>query len=244
MTKRSNPNRSVPHPESHVVQVEHTARSVKSMANAHARKRRVTEMALQSTPKKKRVRGENGDFPVHSATPRRPQVLMIYDDVVEDLGAEPVPVYGQYPVGFIKKMLPWMLCRRHEIVHVCSGALPKGEGIRVDIRREAAPDILADGRHLPFRDGSIAAVMLDPPYTEHYARELYGVDYPRPSHLLREAARVVRPGGRICFLHYHTPNPPDGTRLVVVKGCSTGYGMPMRAVTVYERDQVALPGIT
>lgn len=83
-------------------------------------------------------------------------------------------------------------------------------------------------------------MLLDPPYTEHYAKELYGVDYPRPSHLLREAARVVRPGGRIGFVHYITPIPPPGCHVEKVFGLSTGFGYPMRAVTIFERAQADL----
>ncbi|MCA1833015.1 MAG: class I SAM-dependent methyltransferase [Mycobacteriales bacterium] len=108
------------------------------------------------------------------------------------------------------------------------------------MRPEARPDILADGRALPLRDGSIAAVMCDPPYCEEYAESLYGVEYPRPAHLLAEAARVVRPGGRIAFVHYIVPAPPAGTRVVRILGLSTGFNMPMRALTVLERDQAEL----
>lgn len=79
--------------------------------------------------------------------------------------------------------------------------------------------------------------MLDPPYCEEYAKSLYGIEYPRPSHLLREAARVVRPGGRIAMVHYITPKAVDGLRFVKAFGLSTGFDMPMRAVTVFERDQ-------
>lgn len=82
--------------------------------------------------------------------------------------------------------------------------------------------------------------MLDPPYCPEYAKSLYGVDYPRPSHLLREAVRVVRPGGRIAIVHYITPKPVDGTRFVKAFGLSTGFDMPMRAVSIYERDQPEL----
>jgi hypothetical protein len=141
------------------------------------------------------------------AAPSRPAILFLYDDLAQDeLGPE--PVFGMYPITFIPKILPWLKCDRRHVVHVCSGGLPRGEGIRVDVRPEARPDILADGRDLPFATGSVEAVLLDPPYTEHYAKDLYGVDYPRPAHLLREAARVVKPCGRIGFVHYITPNPP------------------------------------
>jgi hypothetical protein len=88
----------------------------------------------------------------------------------------------------------------------------------------------------------MAAVLIDPPYNAHYARELYGVDYPRPSHLLREAARVVRPCGRVAIVHYITPKPPAGLTFIKAFGLSTGFDMPMRAVTVYERAQSDLFG--
>lgn len=122
-----------------------------------------------------------------------------------------------YPSSFIPKILPWLRCSRGEVLHVCSGGLPPGEGIRVDIRPEARPDIIADGRRLPLLDGSVA------------------------SHLLREAARVVRHGGRIGFVHYITPNPPPGCHVEKVFGLSVGFGFPMRAVTIYEREGATLP---
>lgn len=218
-------------------------RSRTAFAEAGARKR---TNPTRNVPH--RVELDNGDtMPVSGLAPKPPPVMVLYKDLAPEVQlvfdvdaaaprqARGVPVYGQYPVGLISKMLPWLGCQRHEVLHVCSGALPPGEGIRVDIRRDANPDIVADGRRLPFADGAIAAVMLDPPYNEHYAGELYGVKYPRPAHLLREAARVVRPGGRIVFVHYITPKPVAGTRFVVAFGLSTGFDMPMRAVTVFER---------
>lgn len=173
--------------------------------------------------------------------PRRPAICFLFEDLAEEaLLAGPQQVFGMYPRIFIPKILPWLKCRRSQVVHVCSGGLPLGEGIRVDVRPEAHPDIVADGRHLPFEDGSVEAVLIDPPYTDHYARDLYGVEYPRPSHLLREAARVVKPCGRIGFVHYITPNPPPMTHFVKSYGLSTGFGFPMRAVTIFEKEQSGL----
>lgn len=170
--------------------------------------------------------------------PRRPPFCMLFDDLAEC--EQPAGVFGMYPAILIAKLLPWLKCDRRHVLHVCSGGLARGEGIRVDMRAAARPDIIADGRALPLADASVAAVLLDPPYSEHYARELYGVDYPRPAHLLAEAARVVRPGGRIGFVHYIVPNPPAGTHFVKVFGLSMGFGYPTRAVTFYERDQESL----
>ena len=186
------------------------------------------------------TRPDGSSFPANLATrePRRPAISMLFD--VLDDPSVPAPVLGMYPASFIPKILPWLQCERAEVLHVCSGGLPPGEGIRVDIRPEAHPDIVADGRKLPLRDGSQAAVLLDPPYTEHYARDLYGTDYPRPAHLLAEAARVVRPNGRIGFVHYLVPNAPLGCRFIKAFGLSMGFGYPMRAVTVFEREQEGL----
>jgi hypothetical protein len=229
VTKRSNPSRSVPHPKQRE-RSEELVVAKKRLANqtpqAHGRRR---------------VRGENGSMPTAPAAPKPPAVLLMYEDLAEDLADVPEAVYGQYPRGFIGKMLPWMRCERREILHVCSGSLAPGEGVRVDVREAAKPDILADGRSLPMAAGEwTGGIMIDPPYSVHYAKELYGVDYPRPSHLLREAARVIAPGGRIAIVHYITPKPPPGTRLVRVFALSTGFDMPIRAVTLYERDQPRL----
>lgn len=191
-----------------------------------------------------RVRKEDGtSFPAHGVgpgvNPKRPPICMLFEDLAQD-DVPPTGVFGMYPASLIPKLLPWLRCERREVLHVCSGGLTRGEGLRVDLRAAARPDIIADGRALPFADGSMAAAMLDPPYSEHYARELYGTEYPRPAHLLAEAARVVRAGGRIGFVHYLVPNPPPGCHHVKTFGLSMGFGYPMRAVTIYEREQRSL----
>ncbi len=186
------------------------------------------------------VKDDGSTFPDRAVErePRRPpfcMLLPVLDN--EDL---PVGVYGMYPASFIPKILPWLKCDRSEILHVCSGGLPPGEGIRVDIRPEAKPDVVADGRALPFEDNSHAAALIDPPYTPHYAKELFGVEYPRPAHLLKEAARVVRPNGRIALVHYIVANAPRGAVFITAFGLSMGFGYPLRAVTIYEKCQSSL----
>lgn len=147
-------------------------------------------------------------------------------------------IFGQYPRGWLDTVFRSRLLgpvSPLEVLHVCSGALR--ERWTVDVRPGATPAVVADGAHLPFRAASFPAVMIDPPYTEDYARNLYGTDYPRPSWLLREAARVVQPCGRIGMLHFSVPSPPPRCRLVNVWGVTTGVGYRIRAFTVYEREQ-------
>jgi hypothetical protein len=244
-TKRHKRTRDLPH---HVG--DGRARSFVDGDQVHAHRRRTAAEYGARDPEtkewlgvgevRKQIGNGGGTRGRHvDAAPSRPVFCMLFEDLGQ--ADEPTPnVFGMYPSALIPKVLPWLRCERREVLHVCSGALPKGEGIRVDIRPEARPDIIADGRKLPLASGSVAAVMLDPPYNEHYALELYGTDYPRPAHLLAEAARVVRPGGRIAFVHYLVPNPPTGTHYVKAFGLSMGFGYPMRAVTIFERDQDGL----
>lgn len=152
-------------------------------------------------------------------------------------------VFGRYPKGFLRHVLKLELLgpvARADILHVCSGTLSESERWTVDIRAEARPRVQASGTALPFRDASFPAVMLDPPYSDEYARNLYRVENPRPSWLLREAARVVQPGGRVGILHVAVPFGPPGCRLVNVWGVSTGVGFRIRAFTVYEKEQAGL----
>lgn len=150
-------------------------------------------------------------------------------------------VWGQYPKGFVAWAAKLLHCPPDQILHMCSGSLLAGQGrVRVDIRSAAAPDVLADARKLPFADGTFVAVMIDPPYSVEYAQGLYGTEYPRPKHLLEEAARVVRPCGRIGMLHFLVPSPPARCRIETIRGVTTGCGFRIRAFTVFEREQDGL----
>lgn len=153
-------------------------------------------------------------------------------------------VYGRFPKGWLDSVITQQLLgadvRRDDILHICSGTLGPDEKWTVDIRPEARPCVVAEGTALPFQDGAFKAVLLDPPYSDEYARNLYNTENPRPSWLLKEAARVVRPGGRIGLLHVAIPFAPPDCRLVKVCGVTTGVGFRIRAFTVFERHQESL----
>ena len=152
-------------------------------------------------------------------------------------------VFGRYPKGWLAHVVRLRLLgdvARGDILHVCSGTLSDSERWTVDVRADARPRVQANGAALPFRDAAFPAVMIDPPYSDEYARNLYGIENPRPSWLLREAARVVRPGGRVGILHVAIPFLPPDCRLVRVWPVSTGVGFRIRAFTIYERHQGSL----
>lgn len=152
-------------------------------------------------------------------------------------------VFGQFPYGWLKDVFRLRLLGevdRNDVLHVCSGTLSARERWTVDIRPAARPAVIADGAALPFGDATFGAILIDPPYSEAYARNLYGVEFPKPSHLLREAARVVKPQGRIGLLHVAVPITPPGCSFVTSFGVVPGPGFRIRAFTIYQRHQAPL----
>jgi tRNA G10 N-methylase Trm11 len=111
-------------------------------------------------------------------------------------------------------------------------------GIRVDVRPEMNPTYVADCRNVPLPDASVDWIMSDPPYSEEYARNLYGTEkhYPLPGQILKEACRLLKPGGRVGLLHFQVPMSRKPLCLVSVTGITTGAGYAIRAWSVFEKE--------
>jgi SAM-dependent methyltransferase len=158
----------------------------------------------------------------------------------EDFGV--FPDGGGYPLRFLARAYALLgVTDPDAMLHICSGSMVRGT--RVDVRRSVAPSVVADGRSLPFRDESFQWAMIDPPYSEEYATNLYGTGarYPSPASLLAEAARVLKPGGRIGFLHFQVPMFRKPLELRCVMGVTTGLGYAIRAFTVLNKDVTTRP---
>lgn len=159
---------------------------------------------------------------------------------------ERFPEGGGYPKGFLERA--YRLVRAADpdrVLHLCSGSVQRG--IRLDVRAEKRPTVIADARHAPFRDATFDAILIDPPYSEDYASNLYGTGevYPTPGALMAEACRLLRPGGRVGLLHFQVPMIRKPLRMVGVWGITTGAGYAIRAFTVCEKPHqlaLAVPG--
>lgn len=123
-----------------------------------------------------------------------------------------------------------------KVLHLCSGSMLTG--IRVDIRAEKNPDIVADCRDVPLPDGSIDWILADPPYSVEYAKNLYGTEdsYPKPSQIVKESMRLLKPGGLLGLLHFQVPMIRKPAKIVNVYGVTTGSGYAIRAWTLMQKS--------
>jgi len=160
---------------------------------------------------------------------------MFGDKPAEDFG--PFPDGGWYPLRFLGRAYEWLGVTNPDLVlHLCAGSMQRG--ITVDIRPEMNPDVVCDARATPFDDESFDWIMIDPPYSEEYARNLYGTEkhYPKPGQLMREASRLLRPGGMVGLLHFQVPMVRKPLKIVEVRGITTGLGYAIRAFTICRKE--------
>jgi hypothetical protein len=164
-----------------------------------------------------------------------------------------VEYYGAYPSGFLERARALLgVTLDDAVLHVCSGRVrnyPFGglgpHDRTVDIDPALRPDFVHDCRYsLPPRpDGQHwPAILADPPYTLEDASQYWaGPDvFPQPAALLALCLTYVRPGGRVGFLHYQWPRPPErigryAVRAVALVGVITGYGNNLRGYSVFEK---------
>lgn len=149
---------------------------------------------------------------------------------------DPFPDGGGYPQRFLARAFETLgVNDPSRVLHLCSGSMRSG--LTVDIRPEVNPSIVADCRATPLPDASQQWIMADPPYAADYAENLYGTgkSYPKPGEILREATRLLVPGGRVGLLHFIVPMVRRPLRLVGVWGITTGAGYAIRAWSVFEK---------
>lgn len=121
----------------------------------------------------------------------------------------PRPPRSKYKGGFplyFEQNLVQLLGYPERILHPFGGRAEIGT--RVDLNETLEPDLVADAHALPLEDESFDLVVLDPPYSDEEARELYATPKLRPAQYTREAVRVLREGGWLVVYGDREPARP------------------------------------
>lgn len=119
---------------------------------------------------------------------------------------------GSFPLHFEQRL--WQLLGKpQKVLHPFGGLAEIGD--RVDLNATTSPTWVGDAHDLNWiADETYDLVVLDPPYSNEEAEELYGTPRLRWGTFIGEAVRVTRTGGHVAIYHVKQPPRPAGTRLV------------------------------
>jgi len=124
-----------------------------------------------------------------------------------------------------------------ELLHLFSGDLHGQEyGVTVDADPDAPADYHYDCLSLPEEwANQWDTVFADPPYNAGFGIE-WPANFPRPSHILREMARVIKPGGILAMLHILIMPAPKGCRRIAIRPVLAGPYNAIRVLNVYRKE--------
>ena len=116
-------------------------------------------------------------------------------------------LYGQYPPTYLDRLMALFTHIPHDRVLHCPSGTVAGPGVTVDLVRDDArrPQVLASADALPFPDDTFSLYAADPPYSKEDAKRYGTPPFPIKA-AIREAHRVLEPGGILAMLHQWQPS--------------------------------------
>ncbi len=147
--------------------------------------------------------------------------------------------HGSYPPSYLKRirsLFPDVAnCRT---MHLFSGSLGKlDRGLKVDINPDLNPDVCCNAEELSehVRNDYYDLILADPPYTEEDALR-YGNPMVNRNKVVKEAAKVLRKGGYLCWMDMVLPMySKEQFKRVGEIAISRSTNHRVRAVFIFER---------
>lgn len=147
-----------------------------------------------------------------------------------------VKLHGQYPPTFLKRALA-LFPDASDVLHAPSGSLKDVAGVTLDMVSDDVrqPDYIGDCAALPFDDNRFDLVLSDPPYTKKDSK-IYGCGPFPMGKFVKEAWRVLRPGGYLGMLHtYYPQHRRKDFKLCGLIGVVTGVSRATRIFSILEK---------
>ena len=142
---------------------------------------------------------------------------------------------GSFPQHLEKKIYKELGIdiNKHRILHPFAGMAEYG--IRLDIKEEVKPDIIGDAHFLPIKNECFDLVFLDPPYSEEYAKRLYGTKKLHFKKYTNEAVRVLKEDGFLVMYHYLACPRIENTILIKRIFLETRMWHKLRCIHIHQK---------
>jgi SAM-dependent methyltransferase len=161
---------------------------------------------------------------------------------------------GAYPGGFLKRLDKLLgIQEEHKVLHLFSGSIKDRENEdTMDIQKENNPTFVADARgEFPMKDNQYDVLIVDPPYDMQtnngvkidYSDKLWKTEFIRPYAWVKEAVRVLKPGGYLCILHHLIYKTPESTRRAMTVSVTCGPNTRVRGLSIFEKLEQKMGGL-
>ena len=150
---------------------------------------------------------------------------------------------GSYPAGFLKRVKlafkEYYPKNRKEILHVCSGRIPRCEGIRLDIDPKYKPDFVCDAQTMkPVKSNKYKWVMSDTPYNRLAAQFYYKTKMLNKGLVLKQMTRVCKVGGFVAVFDESFPvSPPKNLKSVARIAITAMPNLTFRCLTIFKKTR-------